>query len=55
MAGLQPEAPADSGQDTEPQIDRAEELRAQWGVNSGDLWILGEVVTCPKCGGMNDL
>jgi len=42
MAGLQPEAPADSGQDTEPQIDRAEELREQWGVNSGDLWILGE-------------
>jgi len=42
MAGLQPEAPADSGQDTEPQIDRAEELRAQWGVNSGDLWILGD-------------
>ena len=28
--------------DTEPQIDRAEELREQWGVNSGDLWLLGD-------------
>lgn len=27
--------------DTEPQIDRAEELREQWGVQTGDLWLLG--------------
>ena len=26
----------------ESQIDRAEELRKKWGVNSGDLWMLGE-------------
>jgi site-specific DNA-methyltransferase (adenine-specific) len=28
--------------DTEPQIDRAEELRVKWGVETGDLWQLGE-------------
>jgi ParB-like chromosome segregation protein Spo0J len=28
--------------DTEPQIDRAEELRKQWGVETGQLWQLGE-------------
>lgn len=28
--------------DTEPQIDRAEELRAQWGVETGQLWQLGD-------------
>ena len=28
--------------DTEPQIDRAEELRDQWGVATGQLWQLGE-------------
>jgi DNA modification methylase len=28
--------------DTEPQIDRAEELREQWGVETGQLWQLGE-------------
>ena len=42
LAGLQPEAPADAGKDTEPQIDRAEELRAQWGVEYGQLWTMGE-------------
>lgn len=28
--------------DTEPQIDRAEELRVKWGVETGDLWQLGD-------------
>jgi len=28
--------------DTEPQVDRAEELREKWGVETGDLWLLGE-------------
>jgi DNA modification methylase len=28
--------------DTEPQIDRADELRKQWGVETGQLWQLGE-------------
>lgn len=42
MASLQPDAAAsDAGTDTEPQIDRAEELREQWGVKTGDLWLLG--------------
>lgn len=42
LAGLQPEAPADAGKDTEPQNDRAEELRVKWGVETGQLWQLGE-------------
>ncbi len=33
--------PATEG-DTEPQIDRAEELREKWDVKPGDLWALGE-------------
>jgi len=28
--------------DAEPQIDKAEELRAKWGVEAGQLWELGE-------------
>lgn len=28
--------------DAEPQIDKAEELRAKWGVETGHLWRLGE-------------
>lgn len=36
--------------DTEPQIDRAEELRQKWGVNVGDLWQLGEHrLICGDC------
>jgi DNA modification methylase len=34
--------PEESGRDTEPQTDRAEELRVKWDVNPGDLWQLGE-------------
>ncbi len=33
-----PEAP----EDVEPQIDKAEELRVKWGVETGQLWQLGE-------------
>jgi DNA modification methylase len=32
--------PQDDPQDAEPQIDRAEELRVKWGVESGQLWRL---------------
>ena len=32
----------DAGADTEPEVDRAEELRAKWGVEPGQLWQLGE-------------
>jgi hypothetical protein len=28
--------------DAEPQLDRAEELRVKWGVETGDLWLIGE-------------
>ena len=37
-AGLYP--PQEDPQDAEPQIDRAEELRVKWGVESGQLWRL---------------
>ena len=33
-------APKDDPQDAEPQMDRAEELREQWGVEPGQLWRL---------------
>ena len=41
-----PEAP----DDVEPQIDKAEELRVKWGVESGQLWKLGEHrLICGDC------
>jgi len=36
--------------DAEPQIDKAEELRAKWGVETGQLWQLGEHrIICGDC------
>ena len=36
--------------DAEPQVDRAEELRQKWGVESGDLWRIGEHrLICGDC------
>lgn len=41
---------AESGRDVEPQIDRAEELRQEWGTESGQLWELGvHRVICGDC------
>ncbi|MFI5399234.1 MAG: DNA modification methylase [Candidatus Binatia bacterium] len=37
-----------SSVDAEPQIDRAEELRKEWGVETGQLWRLGD--SCLLCG-----
>ena len=39
-----------AGQDAEPQVDRAEELRVKWGVESGQMWRLGEHrIICGDC------
>ena len=47
-AMLEAEKPAPV--DAEPQIDRAEELRAKWGVEPGQLWKLGEHrLICGDC------
>jgi hypothetical protein len=40
LEALKPEVKSDA--DAEPQIDKAEELRAKWGVELGQLWELGE-------------
>ena len=45
----------DAPEDVEPQIDKAEELREKWGVESGQLWGLGKGYYCPKCGKWHDL
>lgn len=42
LAGISFEIKPDTEGDTEPQIDRADELRSQWGVETGQLWQLGE-------------
>lgn len=44
-------AQPDEIQDAEPQLDRAEELRKQFGVESGQVWEIrsGKWVHCPKC------
>ena len=40
----------DAPEDVEPQIDKAEELREKWGVESGQLWKLGEHrLICGDC------
>ena len=39
-----------AGADTEPQTDKAEELRVKWGVESGQMWQLGEHrIICGDC------
>ncbi len=41
---------AEPPEDVEPQIDKAEELREKWGVESGQLWQLGEHrLVCGDC------
>jgi len=46
--GLYPEE--DMPDDVEPQIDKAEELRVKWGVETGQLWQLGEHrLICGDC------
>ena len=40
----------DAPEDVEPQIDKAEELREKWGVETGQLWQLGEHrLICGDC------
>ena len=47
LAGMVDAAPVE---DVEPQIDRAEELRQQWGVELGQLWQLGDHrLICGDC------
>ena len=41
---------AGAGCDVEPQLDRAEELRHQWGTELGQLWTLGQhKILCGDC------
>ena len=40
----------DAPEDVEPQIDKAEELRVKWGVETGQLWQLGDHrLICGDC------
>ncbi len=40
----------EAGKDTEPEIDKAEELRQKWGVEPGQLWQLGDHrLICGDC------
>jgi DNA modification methylase len=45
----------EDGKDTDPQIDKAEELRVKWGVESGQLWEMGEHrIICGDCTKIED-
>lgn len=46
---------AATGEDPGPQVDKASELQAKWGVKPGDLWGMGRYTKCPKCGKRHDL
>jgi len=46
------EPPAD---DPGAQMDKAEELREKWGVESGNMYGLGKFTVCPKCGKIHAL
>ena len=47
LAGIQPQG---TEGDTEPEVDRAEELRVKWGVEAGQLWQLGDHrLICGDC------
>ena len=48
LADVLPEP--DPGEDPGPQVDRAEELRQEWGVEPGQMWQLGEHrLICGDC------
>jgi hypothetical protein len=54
LAALAVDAGLDYGkppvEDAEPQIDKAEELRVKWGVETGSLWVLGDhKIICGDC------
>lgn len=44
-----------AGDDPGAQVDKAAELQAKWGTATGQLWQLGRVVKCPKCGRLTDV
>lgn len=45
----------DESRDAEPQVDRAAELLEKWKVRTGDLFGLGAIAKCPKCGKVHSL
>jgi len=45
------EKPEDPG----AQMDKANELREKWGVESGNMYGLGKFTVCPKCGKIHAL
>lgn len=51
LLGRQTPLPEDPG----PQVDRAEELREKWGVQTGQLWGIKPFTICPKCGKRHNL
>lgn len=55
LRAVQDYANASGMADAEPQTDRAEELNKKWKVRTGDLFGLGRIARCPKCGKIHDL
>jgi len=56
LAGGVEEEPVECENDAGPQTDRAEELRVKWGVESGQLWLIGEHrLLCGDCRNPDDM
>ena len=56
LAGEVEEEPVECENDAGPQVDRAEELRVKWGVESGQLWLIGEHrLLCGDCRNPDDM
>jgi len=53
-AMLKAEQPA-MEDDPGAQVDKAAELQAKWQTATGQLWQLGRVAKCPKCGKVTDV
>jgi len=52
LAGL---VAPESVNDTPPDVSKADELQKKWQTSLGQIWGMGKIVKCPKCGKTTDV